>query len=227
MTHVVVAGGTGQVGLRILSGLAAHGDCEVTALLRRPGLPVVGANLREQVFDYENEAAYARLFAQPCDILFVALGTTLKQAGGAEGLRKVDHDYPARLIAALAAAHPHAKVGLVSSVGADGRAVGSYLKAKRDLEDALRASGLACAIARPSFLLRDDSAGRPAEWLVNRVLSKPWLGLGRRCFPRGRRFWKWAPVPPAAVAAALVEATFTLQPGEHRVLEGDQFKAMA
>ena len=227
MAHVVVAGGTGQVGLRLLSGLAGRADCEVMALVRKPGLPFEAPNLRGQVFDYDDEAAYAQLFTGPCDILFIALGTTLKQAGGAEGLRRVDHDYPARLIQALAAAHPAAKVGLVSSVGADGRAVGSYLRAKRDLEDALRASGLACAIARPSFLLRDDSAGRPAEWLVNRVLSKPWLGLGRRCFPRGTRFWKWAPVPPAAVAAALLEATFALRPGECRVLEGAQFKAMA
>ena len=227
MAHVVVAGGTGQVGKRLLSGLARRADCEVTALLRRPGLPVEGANLRGQVFDYDDPAAYARLFEAPCDLLLIALGTTLKQAGGAPGLRRVDHDYPRRLIEALAAAHPSAKVGLVSSVGADGRAVGSYLRAKRDLEDALRASGLACAIARPSFLLRDDSAGRPAEWVVNRVLSKPWLGLGRRCFPRARRFWKWAPVPPAAVAAALLEAAFSLKPGECRVLEGPAFRAHA
>lgn len=227
MAHVVVAGGTGQVGMRLLSGLTGRADCETTALLRHPALPFDAPNLRAQVFDYDDEAAYARLFEAPCDLLLIALGTTLKQAGGAEGLRKVDHDYPKRLIEALAKAHPSAKVGLVSSVGADGRAVGAYLRAKHDLENALRASGLACAIARPSFLLRDDSSGRPAEWLVNRVLSKPWLGVGRLCFPRGKRFWKWAPVPPAAVAAALLEATFSLQPGECRVLEGQAFKAFA
>ena len=220
MTRVVVAGGSGQVGLRLLTGLAARPDCEVAVLTRRPGLPMEAPNLRALSFDYDDDAAYGRLFAAPCDLLFIALGTTLKQAGGAAGLIRVDHDYPVKLIEALARANPGAKVGLVSAVGADGHAVGTYMRAKRDLEATLQASGLAHAIARPSFLLRDDSTGRPAEWLVNRVLSKPWLGVGRRVFPRGHRFWKWAPVSPATVAAALLEATFALRPGERRVLEG-------
>lgn len=227
MARIVVAGGSGQVGRRLLAGLADHPDREVVALTRRPDLPVDAPNLRALPFDFEDDDAYASLFANPCDILFIALGTTLKAAGGAAGLIKVDHDYPVRLIQALAKANPGAKVGLVSAVGADGRAIGAYLRAKRDLEAALLASGLAHAVARPSFLLRDDSSGRPAEWLVNRVLSKPWLGVGRLCFPRGRRFWKWAPVSPAAVATALLEAVFELKPRERRVLEGDAFRALA
>jgi len=224
MTRVVIAGGSGQVGLRLLMGLAARPDCEVAALTRRPGLPVEAPNLHAVPFNYDDDAAYGRLFEAPCDLLFIALGTTLKQAGGAAGLIKVDHDYPVRLIEALTHANPAAKVGLVSAVGADGHAIGAYMRAKRDLENALQASGLAHAIARPSFLLRDDSTGRPAEWIVNRVLSKPWLGIGRRVFPESRRFWKWAPMSPAAVAAALLEATFDLGPGERRVLEGLAFK---
>ncbi len=227
MARVVVAGGSGQVGRRLLAGLAGHDECEVVALTRRADLPLDAPNLRALPFDFEDDRAYATLFARPCDILLIALGTTLKAAGGAAGLIKVDHDYPARLIQVLARANPNAKVGLVSAVGADGRAIGAYLRAKRDLEAALLSSGLAHAIARPSFLLRDDSSGRPAEWLVNRVLSKPWLGVGRLCFPRGRRFWKWAPVSPAAVATALLDAVFELKPHERRVLEGDAFRALA
>lgn len=226
MTRVVVAGGSGQVGRRLLKGLAARPDCEVAVLTRRPGLPLDAPNFRAKTFDFEDPPAYGALFEAPCDVLFIALGTTLKQAGGAPGLLKVDRDYPVQLIQALARAHPNARVGLVSAVGADGHAVGAYMRAKRDLEAVLQASGLAHAIARPSFLLRDDSAGRPAEWLVNRILSKPWLGLGHRVFSKTRRFWKWAPVSPAAVAAALLEATFTLAPGEHRVLEGHAFKGL-
>src|SRR6185312_8916706 len=152
MTRVVIAGGSGQVGLRLLAGLGARAECEVAVLTRRPGLPVEAPNLRAVPFDYEDDAAYGRLFETPCDLLFIALGTTLRQAGGAAGLIKVDHDYPVRLIQALAAANPAAKVGLVSAVGADGHAIGAYMRAKRDLERTLQASGLAHAIARPSFL---------------------------------------------------------------------------
>ena len=227
MTRVVIAGGSGQVGRRLLARLAARPDCGVAVLTRRATLPMDAPNLRAVPFDFEDEAAYDALFASPCDILFIALGTTLKQAGGAAGLLKVDRDYPVRLIEALARANPAAKVGLVSAVGTDGPVMGAYMRAKRDLEDALSRSGLSHAIARPSFLLRDDSRGRPAEWLVNRVLSKPWIGLGHRVFPRGHRFWKWAPVTPAAVATALLEATFGLGPLERRVLEGRAFKVTA
>lgn len=222
--RVVVAGGSGQVGRRLLAGLAARKDCQVVALTRRPGLPSDAPGLRTLAFDYEDAGAYGRLFESPCDLLLIALGTTLKQAGGSAGLLKVDRDYPIRLIEALARANPLAKVGLVSAVGADGRAMGAYMRAKRELESALLKSGLAHAIARPSFLLRDDSRDRPAEWLVNRVLSKPWLGIGHRVFPRGHRFWKWAPVTPAAVADALLEASWTLAPGERKVLEGRAFR---
>lgn len=222
--RVVVAGGSGQVGQRLLKGLAAREDCQVVVLTRRVAPSMDSPQLRTLTFDYEDAEAYGRLFESPCDLLFIALGTTLKQAGGPAGLMKVDRDYPMRLIEALSHANPAARVGLVSAVGADGRAVGAYMRAKKDLESALRKSGLAHAIARPSFLLRDDSAGRPAEWLVNRVLSKPWLGIGHRVFPRGHRFWKWAPVTPSAVADALLEASCALAPGERKVLEGRAFK---
>ena len=222
--RVVVAGGSGQVGQKLLAGLASRKECQVVALTRHPGPPMDRPNQRSLAFDYEDAGAYGRLFQSPCDLLFISLGTTLKAAGGSAGLLKVDRDYPIRLIEALARANPMAKVGLVSAVGADGRAMGAYMRAKRDLESALLKSGLAHAIARPSFLLRDDSRGRPAEWLVNRVLSKPWLGIGRRVFPRGHRFWKWAPVTPAAVAEALLEASCALAPGERKILEGRAFK---
>ena len=217
--NVVVAGGTGEVGRRLLARLAGRPEVEVAALVRRPGLPVRALNLRELPFDFEEEAAYGRLFAEPCDLLLIALGTTRTRAGSDAAFLRVDRDIPLRLIRALAQAHPQARVGLVSSVGAD-RPQGLYLRAKAEVEAALAASCLAHVIARPSFLVSDRAEFRLGEALVLRLLAPAWLALGRSLFPRSAGWWRWAPVHVREVADALLDAALTLEPGQRRVLEG-------
>ena len=73
--HVVVAGGTGEVGKQLLALLAARPDLSVRALVRRPGSALAAPNIQEVPFDYEEASAYGPLFAQPCDLLLIALGT--------------------------------------------------------------------------------------------------------------------------------------------------------
>lgn len=217
--NVVVAGSTGEVGKRLLALLAARTELSVRALVRRPGSTLVSPNIEEVPFDYEDVSAYGPLFAPPCDLLLIALGTTRAKAGSDEAFLRVDRDYPLRLLSALADRHPQAAVGLVSSVGAD-RARGLYLGAKAAVEEELAALGLAYVIARPSFLRSDRAEFRPAEVLVGRLLAPLWLALGRALFPRSQGWWRWAPVHVREVAMALLEAALTLEPSQRRVLEG-------
>jgi uncharacterized protein YbjT (DUF2867 family) len=217
--HVVIAGGTGEVGKRLLAHLAGHGEPQVRVLTRRPGLPVQGPNLAALPFDYDDAVAYGRLFQEPCDLLLIALGTTRAKAGSDAAFLRVDRDYPIQLIQALAAAWPSARVGLVSSVGA-GKPRGLYLGAKAAVEAALAESGLAHAIARPSMLRSERREFRFMEVVVERLLSPAILALGRGLFPRSRGWWRWAPVHVREVAAALLAATLVLEPGEHCILEG-------
>jgi uncharacterized protein YbjT (DUF2867 family) len=217
--HVVVAGGTGEVGSQLLALMTEQPGLSVRALARRPGSMPVGANVEEVPFDYEDVAAYLKVFQSPCDLLLIALGTTRAKAGSDEAFLRVDRDYPIRLISALATTHPEGRVGLVSSVGAD-RGKGLYLGAKAAVEAELEASGLTHVIARPSLLRSDRTEFRPAEVLVDRLLSPVWLGLGRGLFPRSRRWWRWAPVHVSEVAAALLGAALALEPGQRAILEG-------
>ncbi len=217
--HVVVTGGTGEVGKQLLALLAARPGLSVRALVRRSGTTPLAPNIQEVPFDFEDAAAYGPLFAQPCDLLLIALGTTRAKAGSDEAFLRVDRDYPLRLLSALAATHPEAAVGLVSSVGAD-RARGLYLGAKAAVEEELTTLRLTHAIARPSFLRSDRSEFRLAEVLVDRLLSPLWLVLGRALFPHSQGWWRWAPIHVREVATALLEATLTLEPGERRILEG-------
>lgn len=217
--HVVIAGGTGEVGRNLLALLATRPDLTVRVLVRRPGSALTAPNLAEVPFDYEDATAYGPLFATPCDLLLIALGTTRAKAGSDEAFLRVDRDYPMRLISALATLHPQARVGLVSSVGADGGR-GLYLGAKAAVEAELEASGLAHVIARPSFLRADRTEFRFVEVAVDHLLSPIWLALGRAWFPRSRGWWRWAPVHVREVAAALLDAVMALKPGQRRILEG-------
>lgn len=217
--HVVIAGGTGAVGRQLLALLAQRPELSVRALVRKPGSLPPAANLQEVPFEYEDSAAYGPLMAPPCDLLLIALGTTRARAGSDEGFLRVDRDYPMRLISALATTHPGAKVGLVSSIGAD-RGKGLYLGAKATVEAELEASGLAHVIARPSFLRSDRREFRLLEVLVNRLVAPLWLTLGRSAFAGSAAWWRWAPVHVREVATALLEACLALKAGQRRVLEG-------
>ena len=217
--HVVVAGGTGEVGKQLLNLLAARPDLAVRALVRRPGSALAAPNIQEVLFDYEDATAYGPLFGPECDLLLIALGTTRAKAGSDEAFLRVDRDYPLRLLSAMANQHPEAAVGLVSSVGAD-RARGLYLGTKAAVEEELAALHLTHVIARPSFLRSDRVEFRLGEVLVDRLVSPLWLTLGRALFPRSRGWWRWAPVHVREVAAALLEAALALKPGQRCLLEG-------
>ena len=217
--HVVIAGGTGEVGRQLLALMSDRPDLMVRALVRKTGSLQATTNLEEVPFDYEDAAAYGPVFAQPCDLLFITLGTTRAKAGNDEAFLRVDRDYPMRLISALATTHPEARVGLVSSVGAD-HPRGLYLGAKATVEAELEASGLAHVIARPSFLRSSRKETRVLEIVVDRLAAPLWLALGRIASPTRRGWWRWAPVHVREGAATLLEASLALNPGQRRLLEG-------
>jgi uncharacterized protein YbjT (DUF2867 family) len=216
--NIVVAGATGAVGRNVARLAAALPGATVYALTRRAGA-VKEPGVHEVVFDFENTVAYDDLFRSvSCDVLMLALGSTQKKAGKA-GLVRVERDYPVMLVQALAKANPKARVGLVSSVGAD-RPVGTYLAAKADAEKGVAASGLARVIARPSFLLSHREEFRLSEVIVARVFAKPMLWFLGVFFPKSRRAWKYAPVKVEDVADSLLCAVLGLGDREGRVLEG-------
>jgi len=163
-----VAGATGLVGSYILQGLLADASVtEVHALVRR-ALPVEHAKLTVHVVDFR---AIPPL--PPLDEIYLALGTTIKQAGSREAFSAVDLD--ANLAAAEAAMHAGARRGgLVSAMGADAASGVFYNQVKGRLEDALKALPLeTLVIARPSLLVGDRAAlnqpRRFGESLANRL----------------------------------------------------------
>lgn len=214
--NILIAGGTGLVGRAAIQTLVQRGQHRVVALVRRAGsLPGV----TEVPFDYDDIHAYDRVVSEVGpDVVLCALGTTLRAAGSAEAFRRVDLDYPARLMGAVARHAPAAVFGLISSVGAD-QPRGLYLVVKGQAEATLAGTGLRHVVLRPSLLLGDRTESRPGESLAQ-ALSPAYLALAR-CSPRSHGLWRYAPIPAAQVGRRLVEACLDAPPARGgQVLEG-------
>lgn len=156
---VVLAGATGLVGAALLKGLLEDpGVAAVHALGRRaPGLahPKLVAH----------QVDFTALPALPAaDEAYLALGTTIKQAGSQAAFRAVDFDANLAVAHAAVAAGVQ-RMGLVSAMGASSGSRIFYNRVKGELEDALAALHLhGLVIARPSMLLGDRAAlGQPVR----------------------------------------------------------------
>jgi len=199
ITHTVwIAGASGLVGRALLTQLLRQ-PLDVHALLRRtvadlPASPRLHVHL---------QADFARLdtSALPApQAVYIALGTTISQAGSQAAFRAVDFD-AVLAVARAARAAGASRCAVVSALGADAHAKVFYNRVKGEMEDALAALGFErLVIARPSLLLGERAAlGQPRRagevWAER--LSRPLLPL----IPM-----RWRPIPAEGVARALAIA---------------------
>ena len=104
------------------------------------------------------------------EVLCIAFGTTIKQAGSQARFREIDHDYPLAL-ARWAVARGTRRICLITAVGAEASSRVFYNRTKGELEDALRELPLqSLHILRPSLLL-GPHPGRPLENLSQWIMG--------------------------------------------------------
>jgi uncharacterized protein YbjT (DUF2867 family) len=158
---VVVAGGHGQIALKLLRLLADGGD-RARGLIRNPDhardLEAIGAV--PVVCDLENEDDIAA-FVEGADAVVFAAGAGA--GSGPERKKTVDLGGAVKLIDA-AKSNGIARYVMVSSIGADHPERGSgpmkpYLEAKADADRSLAASGLDWTIVRPGRLTDEAGTG--------------------------------------------------------------------
>lgn len=194
--RALVAGSTGLVGSVVTELLAKDPRVSVVALVRTPK---GREGVEERQFDYENDESYVALSRDAFDLLFLCLGTTRKKAGSDEAFRRVDLDYPSKLLGAVGGGVK--AIGLVSSVGAEsGR--GLYLRTKLDLEKRVMATGARYVIVRPSFLVGAREEFRLGERIGLATVGPLLKGLG--AISSGMK--KYAPITADEVARALVSS---------------------
>lgn len=182
-----LAGATGLIGRALIPLLPG-----AVALVRRP---VNGLGIPTVQVDFTRPASFAALPAP--GPVYIALGTTMAQAGSKEAFRAADFD------AVLAVARAARQAGathcaLVSALGANARSGVFYNRVKGEAEEALIALGFErLVIARPS-LLDGERAGmqqprRHAEvWTLR--LTRPIAGL----IPK-----PWRPITAERVARSM------------------------
>src|SRR5215213_12040590 len=158
---VVVAGGHGQVGLRLLRLLADSGH-RARGLIRNPDhageLSAMGAE--PVVCDMEQLDDLSECCAGADAIVFAA---GAGPGSGPERKRTVDYGAAVKLIDAGRKAGV-TRYLIVSSIGAHDPSAGPeqmrpYLQAKHDADEALTDSGLAYTIVRPGSLKDDPGSG--------------------------------------------------------------------
>ncbi len=162
--RVAIAGGHGQIGLRLTKLLSERGD-EVRSLIRNPdhAEDVRAAGGEPVVCDLESagnrEVADA---VDHADAIVFAAGAG--PGSGPERKETVDYGGAAKLMA-TARAHGLRRYVMVSSMGANPDQEGddsfaAYLRAKGKADSELQDSGLDYTIVRPGRLTDDPGSGR-------------------------------------------------------------------
>ncbi len=162
--RVAIAGGHGQIALRLAKVLSQRGD-EAVALIRNPNhaddVRQSGAEPAVVDLEHASEDDVARAITGSDAVVFAA---GAGPGSGPERKETMDYGGAVKLIAAAQQAGIRRYV-IVSSIGANPDASGDdtfgvYLRAKGRADDAVRASGLDATVVRPGGLTNDPGTGR-------------------------------------------------------------------
>lgn len=161
--RTLIIGATGLVGSELV-GLLANDPrfTSLTVLSRRPIAGFDGhPTIRNVVKDFDALTGDEDIY--DVDVVFCAMGTTIKTAGSKEVYRRIDHTYPMK-VATFARAKGARHWVIVSSGGISENSRFFYIQVKADLERDLRALNFPqLTILRPSLILGDRREFRLGE----------------------------------------------------------------
>ena len=197
----ILVGATGLVGSAILALLLGDDRFGAVVVLARRTTGATSPKLREHLVDFDAPSSFTGLLRG--DVLFSALGTTLRAAGSREAQYRVDHDTQLR-IATAARRNGVPTFVLVSSAGASPRSRVFYSRMKGELERDVEALGFErTRVLRPGLLDGERAEVRMGERVA--------LGLLRPLspiLPASAR-----PVRADVVARAAIASAFGLASG--------------
>jgi uncharacterized protein YbjT (DUF2867 family) len=213
MKTAIVIGATGLVGKQLVELLLKDSRFEKVKILVRRSSGMYHSKLEEHVVNFDEPDTFKKLLTG--DVLYSAMGSTLKQAGGKQPQYKVDYTYQYQ-VAKIAAANNVKEYVLVSSAGASPDSKIFYSRMKGELErDVKKLPFEIIHIIRPGMLAGDRKIARNVEVVGVALLQAISLipGLG-----------KLKPIQGRAVARAMVNATFRHVVGIHSYQIDEVFK---
>jgi uncharacterized protein YbjT (DUF2867 family) len=198
----VIIGATGLVGAQLLRLLLADNRFRRVVVLARRSTGQKSTKLEEHLVNFDTPVTWAHLVKG--DVLFSAMGATLKAAGGKDAQYRIDHTYQLETAKAAAANAVPAYV-LISSAGANPRSGIFYSRMKGELERDIKGLPFRCiSIIQPGLLTgrrEEQRGGEQAAYYLLKAFNA--IGL----------FRKYRPIEAETVARAMICAAMQDAPG--------------
>jgi len=197
---VIVIGATGLVGSSLVQLLLKDDRFSGIKILARRTTGINHSKLEEHIIDFDAPEQWKHLVKG--DVLFSALGTTLKVAGSKEAQYKIDHNYQFA-VAQSAAQNDVPVYVLISAAMANEHSKMFYTRMKGELErDIIQLPFKYIHIIQPGMLVGDRVENRPFEKVgtpILQFLNK--LGIAKT----------QKPIHASLVAQAMINVSFKRQ----------------
>lgn len=197
MKTAIVIGATGLVGRSLTEMLLKDRRFDTVKIFVRRTAGISDPKLEEHVVNFDEPDTWKKRLTG--DVLYSAMGTTLKTAGSKEAQYKIDYTYQYQ-VAKYAAANGVPQYVLVSSAGAATDSKIFYSRMKGELErDIKKLPFETIHIIRPGMLAGERDEVRTGEKLFTGIMSflGKMPGLGNL-----------KPIQGTEVARAMINATF-------------------
>lgn len=209
-----VIGATGLVGKQLVSQLLENEHFGKVLIFVRRDSGLSHPKLEQLIVDFADEKTWAKKLTG--DVLFSALGTTLKQAGSKAKQYEVDFTFNLNF-AQKAKASGIENYVLVSSIGANSKSALFYTRIKGELDDTVANLGFEnLTILRPSYLSGERDEKR---WMEE--LSLPVVGFVTKLILK-----KYRPISGETVAKAMINGVLKPHP-EKTIWEADEVFELA
>lgn len=197
----IVIGATGMVGSELIRQLISDDRFAEIKIFGRRTSSYQHSKIREHIIDFDKPSGWNHLVTG--DVLFSALGTTIKQAGSKAAQYKVDHNYQ-YMMAKAASENKVTVYVLVSSAMANAGSGIFYTRMKGDLERDIKLLPFRhIHILQPGMLVgkrKETRFGEKAGIAVIRMLNK--IGIVK----------KQRPIKSSIVAKAMINVSFSREP---------------